>query len=165
MESSSRIIKTMALEKIISGGQTGADQAGLAAAVELGLQTGGMMPKGFRADDGPRPRFQRLYGMQEHPRSDKYPPRTEWNVRNSDGTLIFGDANSPGSRLTSKLCLQHDKLLIMVHHLGPYRDRIGDFTRWLEHGQIKVLNVAGNRESAQPGIYQKCYGFLIEALS
>ncbi|HJT77421.1 MAG TPA: putative molybdenum carrier protein, partial [Gemmataceae bacterium] len=35
------------LERVISGGQTGADQAGLAAAKACGIPTGGWMPKGF----------------------------------------------------------------------------------------------------------------------
>ena len=34
------------LEKIISGGQTGADQAALDAAIKLGIPHGGWIPKG-----------------------------------------------------------------------------------------------------------------------
>lgn len=34
------------LRKIVSGGQTGADRAGLDAALELGLELGGWCPKG-----------------------------------------------------------------------------------------------------------------------
>ena len=45
----------MTLTTIISGGQTGADQAGLLAAQALGLQTGGWAPHGWRTDAGPAP--------------------------------------------------------------------------------------------------------------
>ena len=36
------------LERIISGGQTGADRGGLDAAIELGIPHGGWCPKGRR---------------------------------------------------------------------------------------------------------------------
>jgi hypothetical protein len=35
------------IERVISGGQTGADQAGWRAARAAGIPTGGFMPKGF----------------------------------------------------------------------------------------------------------------------
>ena len=38
--------------KIISGGQTGADRAGLDAAIAMGFDYGGAVPKGRRAEDG-----------------------------------------------------------------------------------------------------------------
>jgi hypothetical protein len=38
------------LSKIISGGQTGADQAALDAAIELGVPHGGWTPKGRLSD-------------------------------------------------------------------------------------------------------------------
>ena len=157
------------LTKIISGGQTGADQAGLAAAIELKLETGGMMPKGFVTEDGPRPRFARLYGVTEHSISDEYPPRTSWNVANSDGTLIFGDANSRGCQLTTKCALIKHKKPLFVLPWEPgvivSSSHIEAFRVWLDKERILVLNVAGNRESKKPGIYRACYETLIEALS
>ena len=166
------------LRKIISGGQTGADQAGLAAAVELKLEVGGMMPKGFRTDEGPRPRFARLYGVQEHD-SEEYPPRTEWNIVNSNGTLLFGRAaRERGSALTHKLCDQHYKPVKIIewdHRWGKpnfpkdqnwIRDvQVDMFRKWIRDLNIEVLNVAGNRESTNPGIYRACYEFLIDALA
>ena len=62
-------------EKVISGGQTGADQAGLIAAEKAGITTGGWMPKGFRTLDGPNPGLAARFGLREHP-SEEYPPRT-----------------------------------------------------------------------------------------
>ena len=53
------------LDRIISGGQTGADQAGWRAARACGIPTGGAMPKGFLTEDGPRPEFAGLYGARE----------------------------------------------------------------------------------------------------
>ena len=53
------------VRKIISGGQTGADQAGLAVAKRLGIPTGGFVPKGFLTEAGPRPDLAAEYGLEE----------------------------------------------------------------------------------------------------
>ena len=50
--------------KIVSGGQTGVDRAGLEAAIALGLPYGGWVPKGRIAEDGTVPL--KYAGMQEH---------------------------------------------------------------------------------------------------
>ena len=91
------------IERIISGGQTGADQAGLAVAKRLGISTGGYMPKGWLTEAGPRPDLGATYGLEEA-ETAAYPERTERNVLASDGTVVFGDARSRGSMLTARLC-------------------------------------------------------------
>lgn len=156
----------MIIKRIISGGQTGADQGGLAAAKELGLETGGWMPLGWRTDAGPRPDLRDLYGMLEH-HSPQYPPRTEANVLMSRGTLIFGNAGSPGSYLTVKLCTKHG----IPFYLQRWRtgDTISEaeitaFRGWLFVPGPETLNVAGNRERSQPGIHDACRDFLVSAL-
>ena len=45
----------MAIIKIISGGQTGADQAALDAAVKYNIPHGGWIPKGRITESGPLP--------------------------------------------------------------------------------------------------------------
>ena len=71
------------IQKIISGGQTGADQAALDAAIKLGISHGGWIPKGRITEDGP---LLDKYKLQEMP-TDSYPARTEQNVIDSDGTV------------------------------------------------------------------------------
>src|SRR3989442_8006923 len=71
--------------EIVSGGQTGVDRAALDTALALGLTCGGWCPRGRRAEDGPLPA---RYPLRETP-SASYPERTEWNVRDSDGTLVL----------------------------------------------------------------------------
>ena len=88
------------IERVISGGQTGADQAGLAVAKRLGIPTGGCMPKGWLTEAGPRPDLGATYGLEEA-ETAAYPERTERNVLASDGTVVFGDARSRGSMLTA----------------------------------------------------------------
>ncbi len=71
--------------KIISGGQTGADRAGLDVAIALNIPYGGWCPKGRKAEDGP---IVAKYGLTETP-SANYLQRTEWNVHDTDGTIVF----------------------------------------------------------------------------
>jgi hypothetical protein len=151
------------LQTIISGGQTGADQAGLAAAVHLGLKTGGYMPKGWRTQAGPRPDMEELYGMWEHP-SSAYPPRTEANVMTADATLVFGEM-SGGSLLTIRLCEQYHRPVFFQ----PWRSRqddpdVDNFVAFLRREQPIILNVAGSREESQPGIFTVCQVYIIQAV-
>jgi hypothetical protein len=81
------------LDRIVSGGQTGADQAGWRAAKAAGIPTGGWMPLGFLTEDGPRPEFAGLYGAEECPTAD-YPARTRRNVIDSSATIWFGTLDS-----------------------------------------------------------------------
>src|SRR5262245_4392293 len=92
------------IERVVSGGQTGADQAGLAVAKRLGIPTGGCMPRGWLTEAGPRPDLAVEYGLEETGTA-AYSERTERNVLLADGTVVFGDARSIGSMLTIKLCL------------------------------------------------------------
>lgn len=150
--------------KIISGAQTGADRAGLDAALALGLEVGGWLPLGKRTDDGPLSLedFSR-YKLREHP-SSGYPGRTEQNVREADGTVIFGNPYSPGCSLTLRLCEKHHKeWLIMEDKDVAYSPR--ELRKWLDAQGVKVLNVAGNRERKSPGIYKLTYNVLLEALN
>jgi len=150
------------IEKIISGGQTGADEGGLIAGKRLGLKTGGTMPKDFRTLDGNRPEFSELYGVTEHS-SWAYPPRTEDNVNNSDGTIRFAaNFNSPGEKCTLKFINKHLKPHFDVDIDDPIPIR--DFIDWININDIKVLNVAGNSERTTLGIKDFVVNFLMSAL-
>lgn len=70
---------------IVSGGQSGADLAGLDWAIEHQVAHGGWCPKGRKTEDGP---LSEAYQLVETP-SAAYLQRTEWNVRDSDATIIF----------------------------------------------------------------------------
>src|SRR5438876_1977372 len=90
----------MIVSKIISGGQTGVDRAALDVALELGIPCGGWCPQGRRAEDGVIPA---RYPLRETPWWG-YPQRTEWNVRDSDGTLILAEGEPDrGTVLTREL--------------------------------------------------------------
>lgn len=151
------------IKKIISGGQTGADQGGLEAGKILGLETGGIAPIGYYTEDGYKPSLLRDFGLTESAHSGYY-DRTEENVKNSDSTVIFGLTTSPGSKLTLNLCQRYSKPTLLLCDIEDLDDFTEDLLEWLKAHSIQVLNVAGNRESKNPGIQTKVRNFLVEAL-
>jgi hypothetical protein len=134
------------VEKIISGGQSGADQSGWRAARAYGIPTGGAMPKGFLTEDGPRPEFAELYGAVELP-TDDYPARTERNMRDSDGTIWFGDPSTPWGKATLGWCHKAGKTSLSV---GEGVTTPKHVARWVREHNIRTLNDAGNRASKAP---------------
>lgn len=131
------------MKMIISGGQTGADRTALEIARALGVLTGGWCPLGWRTDEGSDPTLAD-FGLQET-RDRGYRNRTRYNVRDSDGTVLFGDLTSPGCRLTIRTCVDFEK---------PYlvNPEASDLVAWLTAQGIGILNVAGNRRRTNPGI-------------
>ena len=141
----------MIFQKIVSGGQTGADRGALEAALALGRPCGGWCPKGRRAEDG---RIPDRYPLQEH-ESRAYQARTEANVLDSDGTLVFTRGKpSGGTALTIRLAQQHKKPLLVVSLDGAVQPEAvaAHIRRWGETHRVRVLNVAGPRESEKPGM-------------
>ncbi|MFQ5569079.1 MAG: putative molybdenum carrier protein [Rhodothermales bacterium] len=145
------------LQMIVSGGQTGVDRAALDVAMSRGIRVSGWCPQGRRAEDGaidPR------YPLQETP-SDEYAERTAWNVRDSDGTLILlYDRSSPGTTRTIEEVHMQGKPMLLVN-LTLFPELI-DTAGWIETNQIRVLNVAGPRESEAPGVYVEACAYLEE---
>ncbi|MFH1216538.1 MAG: putative molybdenum carrier protein [Pseudomonadota bacterium] len=151
------------LTKIISGGQTGADQAGLDAAIKLNIPHGGWIPKGRLTENGPLPE---KYHLQEMP-NGSYPKRTEQNVIDSDATVIFSHGKlTGGSDLTRK---KAEKLNKPWLHLDLDAMSVGYATRllksWIIDNGIKVLNVAGPRGSKDPKIYEVTLKIIAGALN
>jgi hypothetical protein len=145
------------LQKIISGGQTGADLGGLEAAKVLGFKTGGWAPRGFRTEKGPNSDLSTIYNLQEH-QSEGYKQRTIKNVQQGDGTVIFArNTMSGGTTLTIKVCQEFQKPFL----LNP--SDAEEFLRFLHFYEIRTLNVAGNRESVAPGIQGYTRSFIVNA--
>ncbi len=145
------------LEKIVSGGQTGVDRAALDAALAAGFPCGGWAPKGRMAEDGAIPK---RYPLDECSIAG-YEERTRLNVRDSDATLILtrgaapedmmGDTGEDGTGLTIEWASSLSKPYLVVDLAQPTdTDGIAD---WLEGERVKVVNVAGPRESTVPGIW------------
>lgn len=151
----------MKLDKVISGGQNGVDQAALRAAKTVGIPTGGWMPNGWMTLDGPRPEFEELYGMKECYAG--YKARTEANVIDGDSTLIFAaDFKSPGEICTFRAISKFQKPYFKVHVDDNLTEKLEEALAWLSWAEGTTLNVAGNSETTSPGIGEKAERFLNE---
>jgi len=142
----------MKLRKIVSGGQTGADQGALAACVQKKFPYGGWVPKGRRSEKGKVPA---KYRLRQH-WSRHYPPRTEKNVVDSDGTVIFTFGQPDGgSLLTIDFAKKHKRPWLAVDLNMPPEAAAAKVVRWVKRRlpDNAVLNVAGSRRSKAPGIH------------
>ncbi len=156
-------MRPIAVEKIVSGGQTGADRAALDVAVELGLVAGGWIPRVRRAEDGTVPR--RYEGLVEA-ESESYDHRTELNVRDSDATVVFSfGPPTGGSALTARLARSLGKSLLTLDLEQSNTDEaVARLRSWLAETRPRVLNVAGPRSSQEPRIAEATAMILRKAI-
>jgi hypothetical protein len=173
---------------IISGGQTGADQAGLSAARTLKLPTGGWAPKGWMTEDGPDEDLLKSYGLREH--NSGYRERTISNVKAADITIIISRKwKSPGTVLTMNACRRANKPFIALNEDGSvveiYNDqklqkqietiRKQKDEMTFEQNQFdviantlkkySVINVAGNTERNAPNISTMAFNLFYQLFS
>lgn len=148
------------IEKVISGGQTGVDRAALDVALELGLPRGGWCPKGRKAEDG---QIAPQYPLKETP-SVEYEQRTEWNVRDSDGTLVLTCGRpTEGTAFTIQVATRLGKACFVIDLVE--QTSVSPVRTWAQDHRVRTLNVAGPRESKCPGIYVQARQFLRTLLS
>ena len=144
--------------RIISGGQTGADQAALDAAIALNLPHGGWLPRGRKTENGPLPLRYKLVELD----SSRYRNRTEQNVLEADATLICSHGPlTGGSALTEALAIRHGRPLLHIdfEHYSLHL-AVQALQHWLATHQVETLNVAGPRASGDSRIYQAVYDLL-----
>jgi hypothetical protein len=141
--------------RIVSGGQAGADRAGLDWAIRHSVDHGGWCPKGRRSEDGPIPAE---YLLSETPLTG-YLQRTEWNVRDSDATVIFtlSDVLDGGSKKTAEFADKRGRP--WLHFRPAVHPKF--LAQFVARHRVATLNVAGKRESAAPGIHR----FVCETLN
>jgi hypothetical protein len=144
------------VSKIISGGQSGVDRAGLDAARYLDIEYGGWVPSSGRAEDYTKaPGLLADYPNLEPAPTDNYRDRTILNIESADATLLIArnrKPHSPGTLLTAKEARKSGKPLLILCPLAPSAiEELRSFL-WLMGGDT-ILNVAGPRESKWPTIY------------
>ena len=146
------------IEKIISGGQTGVDRAALDYALQHNIPCGGFCPKGRLSENGTIPLH---YPLTETSNAN-YDHRTMKNVLASDGTLIltFDLRMGSGTRLTLDFCKQNNKPTLLIDMNRSVINNVHKIQWWMENHPIRVVNVAGNRESKAEGIYAATLDFL-----
>jgi hypothetical protein len=142
---------------ILSGGQTGVDQAALRAARAVGFETGGWAPLGWETEAGPAP-WLADYGLVECPEPG-YPARRRRVVLEADTMILIGDRKSPGSigllKEWSKLRLNAAYVWVKPGVSTPH-EMIGFLRMSRRDGKpVETVMVAGNRGSKFPGIGER----------
>lgn len=144
------------LKKVISGGQTGADQAGLFAAKACGFETGGFAPLGYRTLAGNNPIMLRDEFHLVETIQRNYQVRTALNVKNADATIrLASNFYTPGELCTLKAINRYEKpyfdvnLKDLAKNIGDeeyIEQRVQDTLRFLIGNQVITLNIAGNAD-------------------
>jgi hypothetical protein len=157
--------------KIISGGQTGVDRAALDVALRHGIPCGGWCPAGRLDEFGTIPEHYPLQELNEGrspdrpgggvetaapwSQHDSFTERTRRNVIDSDGTVIIYDRQlSGGTEETVRFCRELNRPHQLIDASSVRPEQAADMVRDLvtKHN-IKVLNVAGPRQSEWPAGY------------
>lgn len=157
------------IEQIVSGGQTGVDRAALDVAIKMSVTYGGWCPKGRLDELGVIPsNYDKLIEISGEFESDKqnYDTRTKLNIRDSDGTLIIVPSMplplkiKDGTLLTISEVSSQKKPFLLLDLSSSEDDNISSVVEWVKMNDIRILNIAGPRESNSNGIYQKSFLFL-----
>ncbi len=149
------------LEKITSGGETGANLAGWRAALAFGIATAGWMRQGFLTDDGCHPEFAQQFAASELP-TDSELACIEENVQDSDATVWFGATTNRNAHATVAACLALGKPYMPVYPGASFEPP--HIAEWIGENKVKILNVAGSREHEEPGIGDRVERFLGDVL-
>lgn len=135
------------IQKIVSGGRTGADRAALDFAISHSIPHGGWVPKGRKAEDGTLPY---IYPLQEMP-TGEYAKRTEKNILDSDGTLIISHGIlKEGSALKRDLATLYRKPWIYIDlKTTPYLRAASMIREWIRHHGISYPDLPKKRRRRQ----------------
>jgi len=166
--------------KIISGGQTGADQAGLRAAQYLHFETGGWAPPGFMTSCGPQPKLKQEFGLKEISENGcknvaaLYVRRSMMNVDYADATIVFRLRPSIGTDKTIIYCKtgkwekkinekniffirqqqSYYRPCLVIQDLSPeaLETNIASIVNFLNYYRVKTVNIAGHRDDDTAGM-------------
>jgi hypothetical protein len=149
------------LDRVLTGGQSGAEQAAWRTAKAFGVLTGGWMPSGFLTDEGPHPEFAQEYGSAELPfGGDSAQP--DQNVQESGATLWFGGTTTATAHATVWACQRLGKPFMPIYPSASFEP--SHVAVWIKVNKIATLHVTGNRETEEPGIGNLVERFLGEVL-
>ena len=142
--------------KIISGGQTGADQAGLEAAFDFGIPTGGYAPAGYETLEGRNYKLRNVFGLEAI--KGGYRKRTWMNVLHSDCTIRFAyDFDTPGEKCTKSAIEMYEKPYIDIQLKYPISNSIiEEVGNWIIKNNFQTINIAGNAQR-EKDVYTPVY--------
>jgi hypothetical protein len=150
------------LQMIVSNGNNGAAYAGLVAAHDLGIRTGGIAPKGYTVtlydkQQVPNRLLESKFGLAEN---DNYcvEELVRRNIFAACGTVWFGNQETEEKKITYETAFVNDKPIV----INPSAQKLAEF---VVNNNIKVLNIAGNiTTSNNRDIYSRTYITVYEAL-
>ena len=147
------------LRKIISGGQIGADQGALDAAIKYNFPHGGWIQKGRKTQMGTLPDKYKLKEMSV----SGYKERIEQNVIDSDGTVIISHGNlSGGADYSQKMTEKHNRPCLHIDlNETPAFVAASRINTWIIENDIELLNVTGSRASEDSDIYRDTF-YIVE---
>ena len=93
------------------------------------------------------------YDLRETPEA-AYSQRTEWNVRDSDATVIVSRAArlTGGSLFTMELAAAQRKPCLHLSGLLDAPENARQLRDFIRRNGVKILNVAGPRASGEPQV-------------
>ena len=151
------------IKKIISGGQTEADQAALDIAIKLRIPYGGWTPKGRIAETGSFPERFKLQEMQ----TDNYSECIKQNVIDSMGTLIISYGALTGDLdYARKMALRHKRQMLGID-LNQMYDAQAAFlvNDWIQLYRIDVVHVIGPDAEVNPYVRNQTENIIEGALT
>jgi hypothetical protein len=149
------------LDKIVSGGNSGSDQAAWRAARAFGIPTGGWMPKGFKTVEGAHPEFAGEYGAAEATAGGAL-DHIDHNVDASDATLWVGDTTTLEASAAVAACQKLGKPCMPLFPGAAFEP--SHVAGWITKNQFRTLHVTGASEHEVPGIGERVGRFLAEVL-
>ena len=150
------------LKKIISGGQVGADQAALDAAIKCDFPHGGWIQKGRKTQTGVLSEKYHLIEMSV----SGYKEKIEQNVMASDGTVIISHGDlSGGADYSRKMAIKHNRPCL---HIDLSQTEMAassaEIYTWITENNIEILNVTGSRASEDGDVYKSTIGIIEGAI-
>jgi hypothetical protein len=127
---------------------------------------GPTIPASLTAADVRKAEDQKTAPSQPSISSRKAPAAiTQWNLRDSDGTVIFSLAKrlSGGSLKTLQFAIKHRKPYL--HLPASKANAASELKKWIQQNNIRVLNVAGPPASKEPEVGKFAAQVLDEALA
>lgn len=140
------------IQKIISGGQPGVEQAALDIAVRMGIECGGSIPTWRKEEDES---IVEKYHLDEMPNTN-YARTTEQNVLDSDGTLIISQGDIlASSALNRRLAERYRQpwLYIDLNRIAAFQ-AAEKIAAWIAENDIEILNVTGRHEGIGLELYR-----------
>lgn len=158
--------------KILSGGQSGVDQAALRAADRCGVPTGGYAPQGWLAEvlisdeHGPI-RWRTMpcpwlagHGLIECS-TPGFPDRTKANVKIAEAIIWLGKIHTKGYSCTHDEALKINTPFLIVY---SGLTKPSEVAAWILERKARLAMVAGNHESVSPGIGERAERFIVAVL-